>query len=89
MAERAGHRVEIAAPQRGEKTRTRRSRRAERREALARKLADSASQEKLLAALGDAFGIEETPRRVEVYDNSHIMGTNAVGAMIVAGPPAS
>ena len=57
------------------------------REALARKLADTASQEKLLAALAAAFGDRPAPiRRVEVYDNSHIMGTNAVGAMIVAGP---
>ena len=56
------------------------------REALSRKLAEAASQEKLLGALGAAFGMAAAPRRVEVYDNSHIMGANAIGAMIVAGP---
>ncbi|TQF08215.1 excinuclease ABC subunit C, partial [Myxococcus llanfairpwllgwyngyllgogerychwyrndrobwllllantysiliogogogochensis] len=56
------------------------------KEALARRLADTASQGKLLTALGQAFGMDRTPRRIEVYDNSHIMGTNAVGGMIVAGP---
>ena len=56
------------------------------REALGRRLAESASQEKLLEALGEAFGLDKPPRRVEVYDNSHIMGTQAIGAMIVAGP---
>ena len=56
------------------------------KEAIGRKLADTASQEKLLISLGQAFGLERAPRRVEVYDNSHIMGTNAVGAMVVAGP---
>ncbi len=56
------------------------------REALGRRLADSASQMKLLEALAAAFGMEKPPRRVEVYDNSHIMGTAAIGAMVVAGP---
>src|SRR4029450_5872870 len=56
------------------------------REALARRLADTASQQKLLISLGQAFGMAKPPRRVEVYDNSHIMGANAVGAMVVAGP---
>ena len=56
------------------------------REALSRKLAEAASQAKLLAALAAAFGLAAAPRRIEVYDNSHIMGTNAIGAMIVAGP---
>ena len=56
------------------------------REALGRRLADSASQMKLLEALGAAFGMDKPPRRVEVYDNSHIMGSAAIGAMIVAGP---
>ena len=55
------------------------------KEALGRRLADTASQQKLLVSLGQAFGLEKAPRRVEVYDNSHIMGTNAVGAMVVAG----
>jgi excinuclease ABC subunit C len=86
LCERAGHRIEIAVPQRGEKKELVDHAAQNAREALGRKLADGASQEKLLAALGAAFGIEDTLRRIEVYDNSHIMGTNAVGAMIVAGP---
>ncbi len=56
------------------------------KEALGRRLADTASQAKLLISLGQAFGLAKAPQRVEVYDNSHIMGTNAVGAMVVAGP---
>jgi excinuclease ABC subunit C len=59
---------------------------ANAREALGRKLADTSSQRKLLAALGECFGLPRPPRRIEVYDNSHIQGANAVGAMIVAGP---
>ena len=59
---------------------------ANAREALARKLADTSSQQKLLAALTETFSLPRTPRRIEVYDNSHIGGSNAVGAMIVAGP---
>ncbi len=73
-------------PQRGEKRDLVEGAAANGKQALARKLAETASQEKLLAGLGAAFGMDRTPRRVEVYDNSHIMGTNAVGAMIVAGP---
>ena len=53
---------------------------------MSRKLSETATQEKLLAALAEAFGIDHPIRRVEVYDNSHIMGTNAIGAMVVAGP---
>ena len=83
---RAGHRVEMAVPQRGEKRELVDHAAQNSRETLARKLADSASQEKLLEALAASFGIEGKLRRIEVYDNSHIMGTNAVGAMIVAGP---
>src|SRR6185437_1864615 len=56
------------------------------REALGRKMAESSAQSKLLAGVCEAFGLETSPERIEVYDNSHIMGTNAVGAMIVAGP---
>jgi excinuclease ABC subunit C len=86
LCERAGHRIEVAVPQRGEKKDLVDHATQNAREALARKLADGASQEKLLAALANAFGLDDTLRRIEVYDNSHIMGTNAVGAMIVAGP---
>ena len=83
---RVGHKVEISTPQRGEKKELVDHAAQNGREALARKLADAASQEKLLIALGEALAVPRTIRRVEVYDNSHIMGTNAVGGMIVAGP---
>ncbi len=83
---RARQAVEIAVPQRGEKRELVDHAAQNAREALGRKLAETASQEKLLAALGGAFGIARAIRRVEVYDNSHIMGSNAVGALIVAGP---
>jgi excinuclease ABC subunit C len=86
LSERAGHRIEIAVPQRGEKKDLVDHAAQNAHEALGRKLSEGASQEKLLAALATAFGIDDTLRRVEVYDNSHIMGSNAVGAMIVAGP---
>jgi excinuclease ABC subunit C len=59
---------------------------ANAREALGRRLADTASQQRLLAGVAAAFGLARTPRRIEVYDNSHIQGTNAVGGMVVAGP---
>src|SRR5207344_3335293 len=59
---------------------------ANAREALGRKLAETQSQQNLLAALGETFGLAQPPRRIEVFDNSHIQGSNAVGAMIVAGP---
>jgi excinuclease ABC subunit C len=85
LADRDGHKVEIFRPQRGEKAEMVVDALKNAREALGRRLADSASQLKLLAALGAAFGMEEPPRRVEIYDNSHIMGTAAIGAMVVAG----
>src|SRR5271157_3300638 len=72
---RAGHRIAIGAPRRGEKRELVDNAMRNAREALSRKLAEAASQEKLLAALGKAFGMAEAPKRVEVYDNSHIMGT--------------
>ena len=86
LATRAGHRVEIAAPKRGEKRELVEHALQNAREALGRKLAESASQARLLEELARAFALEATPRRIEVYDNSHIMGSNAVGGMIVAGP---
>jgi len=78
-------RVEIHAPQRGERRQLIDYVLRNAKEALGRRLADTASQQKLLISLGQAFGMDKAPRRVEVYDNSHIMGTNAVGAMVVAG----
>ncbi len=73
-------------PQRGEKKDLIAHALANAREALGRKLAETSSQEKLLRQLAETFGLPRVPRRIEVYDNSHIQGTNAVGAMIVAGP---
>lgn len=86
LSARAGRKVEVAHPKRGERADLMAHAVKNAREALSRKLAENAGQQSLLAALGAAFGMEAPPRRVEVYDNSHIMGTNAVGGMIVAGP---
>jgi excinuclease ABC subunit C len=86
LSTRAEAKVEIHAPQRGERRQLIEYALRNAKEALGRRLADTASQQKLLVSLGQAFGLSKAPRRVEVYDNSHIMGTNAVGAMIVAGP---
>ena len=80
-----GRKVEIAVPQRGEKAAVVAHAELNAREALERKLAETAGQAKLLEAVGSLFAIP-TPARIEVYDNSHIMGTNAYGVMIVAGP---
>jgi len=85
FCERAGRKVEIARPQRGEKKDLVDHALKNAREELLRRLADTASQQKLMAALAEAFKLPRPPRRIEVYDNSHIMGTNAVGGMIVAG----
>jgi excinuclease ABC subunit C len=79
-------RVEIRVPQRGVKSGLVDHALANAREALGRKLAESSSQLRLLKGLGERFALERPPRRIEVYDNSHIQGANAVGAMIVAGP---
>ena len=86
LATKSGHKVEISLPQRGEKKDLMAHALANAREALGRKLAETSSQQKLLNQLAETFGLPRPPRRIEVYDNSHIQGTNAVGAMIVAGP---
>jgi excinuclease ABC subunit C len=86
LSDRAGRRVEVATPRRGEKRDLVEHALTNAREALGRRLAESSSQLKLLEGVAAAFGLEEAPRRIEVYDNSHIMGSNAVGGMIVAGP---
>src|SRR6516165_2805563 len=85
LAIKAGHKIEITAPQRGEKKDLVEHALANAREALGRKLAETSSQERLLRQLAETFGLPRVPRRIEVYDNSHIHGSNAVGAMIVAG----
>ena len=85
LSTKSGHKVEVNVPQRGEKKDLVDHALANAREALARKLADSSSQRRLLELLADVFALPRPPRRIEVYDNSHIQGSNAVGAMIVAG----
>jgi excinuclease ABC subunit C len=85
LSTKTGRRVEVSVPQRGEKKDLVTHALANAREALGRKLADTSSQQKLLTALADTLGLLRAPRRIEVYDNSHIQGSNAVGAMIVAG----
>jgi excinuclease ABC subunit C len=85
LTARSGRKVEVVAPKRGERKELVQHALANAREALARKLADTSSQQKLLGALTETFALPRPPRRIEVYDNSHIGGTNAVGAMIVAG----
>ncbi|HTM72592.1 MAG TPA: excinuclease ABC subunit UvrC [Pseudolabrys sp.] len=86
LTAKSGRKVEVTAPQRGERKELVQHALANAREALARKLADTSSQQKLLGALKEIFSLPRLPGRIEVYDNSHIGGTNAVGAMIVAGP---
>jgi excinuclease ABC subunit C len=86
FCQKSGRRVEIGRPQRGEKKQLVEHAYTNAREALGRKMAESSAQSKLLAGVAEAFGLEGPPERIEVYDNSHIMGTNAVGGMIVAGP---
>ena len=83
---KAGRKVELSVPQRGEKRGLVEHALNNAREALGRRMAESSAQTKLLAGVCEAFGLEGQPERIEVYDNSHIMGTNAVGGMIVAGP---
>ncbi len=86
LSTKAERKVELTAPQRGVKVGIVEHASQNAREALARRLAESSSQRLLLEGLGKRLGLARTPRRIEVFDNSHIMGTNAVGAMIVAGP---
>ena len=86
LTAKSGRKVEVSAPQRGERKELVQHALANAREALARKLADTSSQQKLLGALKETFSLPRPPGRIEVYDNSHIGGTNAVGAMVVAGP---
>jgi len=85
LASKSGRKIEVSVPQRGEKKDLIEHALANAREALGRKLAETTSQQKLLGQLAETFGLARPPRRIEVYDNSHIQGANAVGAMIVAG----
>jgi len=86
LCTRVERKIEVSVPQRGERKELVQHALANAREALARKLADTASQQRLLNALTNTFALPRAPRRIEVYDNSHISGSNAVGAMVVAGP---
>ncbi len=86
LSEQAGRRVEISRPVRGARRKLVEQARRNAEEALERRMAETTTQGKLLRELAELFELAEAPRRIEVYDNSHIMGTNATGAMIVAGP---
>lgn len=86
FCEKAGHKMTISVPQRGEKKDLVDHVLANAREAHGRKLAETSSQARLLQGFAETFGLLRVPRRIEIYDNSHIMGTNAVGGMVVAGP---
>ena len=86
LSTKSGYKVEISLPKRGEKKELVAHALTNAREALSRKLADTSAQSKQLRALAETFGLKRLPRRIEVYDNSHIQGSNPVGAMIVAGP---
>ncbi|MGI3163483.1 excinuclease ABC subunit UvrC [Pseudooceanicola sp. 200-1SW] len=86
LSDKAGRKVEILVPQRGEKLELIAGAARNARESLGRRMSESATQAKLLKGLAEAFGLDKVPERIEVYDNSHIQGTNAVGGMIVAGP---
>jgi excinuclease ABC subunit C len=86
LTQRAGRRVELAVPRRGEKVELVENAARNARESLARRMSENATQARLLDGLAEAFGLDAPPRRIEVYDNSHIQGTDAVGGMIVAGP---
>jgi excinuclease ABC subunit C len=85
LSSRAGRKVRLEVPQRGEKRDLVNHALNNAREALGRQLAEGASNRTLLEGVADIFGLEDVPRRIEVYDNSHISGTNMVGAMVVAG----
>lgn len=86
LTQKLGRKVELLVPKRGEKAELVDGALRNARESLARKMSESATQAKLLQGLAEAFDLPDPPTRIEVYDNSHIQGTNAVGAMIVAGP---
>jgi excinuclease ABC subunit C len=86
LSERAGRKISIELPQRGSRRKLMEQATRNAEEALDRRLAETTTQGKILRELADTFELAEVPKRIEVYDNSHIMGTNATGAMIVAGP---
>ena len=85
LSERAGRKVELAIPQRGEKAELVENAARNAKESLARRMSESSTQNKLLQGLAEAFDLDAPPKRIEVYDNAHIQGADAVGGMIVAG----
>lgn len=86
LGERAGRKVEIAVPLRGDRVRLVAQAKRNAEEALDRRLAETTTQGQLLREVADLFELAEPPQRIEIYDNSHIQGSNALGAMVVAGP---
>ena len=86
LGERAGRKVEISVPQRGDRVRLVKQATRNAAEALERRIAEATTQNKLLREIADLFELSEPPQRIEIYDNSHLQGTNALGAMVVAGP---
>jgi excinuclease ABC subunit C len=86
LSEKAGHKITLSVPKRGDRKRLLEHAYDNARDALGRRMAESSAQSKLLQGVADLFGLDAPPARIEVYDNSHIQGTNAVGGMIVAGP---
>ena len=86
LGDRMGHRVEISVPQRGDRARVVKTAIRNAEEALDRKLAESSSQAALLDGVAETFALDGPPARIEIYDNSHIQGSNAIGGMVVAGP---
>ena len=86
LTARAGRKVELAVPLRGEKAELVENAARNARESLARRMAEGATQTKLLAGLAEAFDLDAPPQRIEVYDNAHIQGADAVGGMVVSGP---
>ena len=86
LGERAGYKVALSVPQRGDRRRLMDQAKRNAIEALERRLAESTTQARLLREVSELFDLAEPPQRIEIYDNSHIQGTNALGAMVVAGP---
>ncbi len=86
LSTRMGHTVKLHKPQRGDKMNLMRHAEQNAKEALARQVSESASQRRLLSGVAEAFGLDSAPERIEVFDNSHLQGTNQLGGMIVAGP---
>ncbi|NGM44039.1 excinuclease ABC subunit UvrC [Rhodobacter sp. SGA-6-6] len=86
LSDRAGRKVELAVPLRGEKAELVENAARNARESLARRMAEGATQNRLLQGLAEAFGLDGPPQRIEIYDNAHIQGSDPVGGMVVAGP---